>query len=245
MNPTEHYLTILMSPQAKRAKDGTVSITVQELAEILYCTPRNVKMTLRKLIEDGFIEWRAGVGRGNPSQLRFLQEMEDVAGEHFLDLLDRGKIKEVMDLLYHKDLPVPLRNKLRGQLDQRFGHRVEQKVTAAVDVLRVKMTRRSASLDPAFVSSSAEAFILRQICNTLVSFDPRSNTYTPALAHDWEYNEDGSRWTFFLRRVFVFTTGERLPAKMCSIRWNDSGMCILHHAGSTGRSNESKSSLTM
>ncbi len=213
MNPNEHYMTILMSPQAKRAKDGIVSITVQELAEILYCTPRNVKMTLRKLIEDGYIEWRGGVGRGNPSQMRFLRDLEDVVGEQFLDLLDKGKIKEVMDLLYHKDLPLPLRNKLRGQLDQRFGHRVEQKDTASVDVLRVKMTRRSASLDPAFVSSSAEAFILRQICNTLVSFDPRTNTYTPALAHDWECNEDGSRWTFFLRKGVRFHHGRPLTSK--------------------------------
>jgi len=213
MKSTEHFLSILLALWGKHSKGDTISITIKDLTEILYCTPRNVKMILRKLVEEGLIEWRAGAGRGNPSQMTLLRDLGEVADEYFHDLLAKGKMKEAMDLMYQKNLPVPLREKLRRMLDDRFGFRVEQTSSATMDVLRVTMNRRSATLDPAFVSTSAEAFFLQQICDTLVSFDPQTRTYLPALAHSWESTEDGSKWTFFLRKGVRFHHGRPLTSQ--------------------------------
>ncbi|BFT72523.1 ABC transporter substrate-binding protein [Paenibacillus sp. P36] len=213
MKSTQHYLNILLSLPPHLDKGETVSITTRELTKVLNCTPRNVKLILHKLLEEGFIKWQAGIGRGNSSQMTLLRDLGDVAEEYFHDQLAKDKIKEVMDLLYHKNLPLPLCNKLRDQLSARFGFQVEQTQSAIVDVLRVTMDRRPISLDPAFVSTSTEAFFLQQFCDTLVSFDPNTKTYLPALAHNWESNEDGSSWTFYLRKGVRFHHGRPFTAK--------------------------------
>ncbi|WP_134687494.1 SgrR family transcriptional regulator [Brevibacillus migulae] len=213
MKSTEHYLSILLSFPMKQAKGEIVSITIEELTDILYCTPRNVKLIIRKLADEKYIEWRAGVGRGNPSQMTLLKDLDDVADEYFHDLLVKDKIKEAMDLLYHKALPLPLRNKLRGLLDARFGFQVELTSFATTDFLRVTMNRKSNTLDPAFVCTATAAFILQQICDGLVSYDSEKKTYVPALAHSWESNEDGSRWTFYLRKGVRFHHGRPLTSK--------------------------------
>lgn len=213
MKSTEYYLTILLSLPEKQGKGKIVSIAIEDLTKSLHCTPRNVQLILRKLVDEGYIEWRAGIGRGNRSQMTLLWDLGEVADEYFHDLLAKDKMKEAMDLLYNKDLPVPLRNKLRGLLDDRFGFQVERMKSSTADVLRVTMNRKSASLDPAFVSTSAEVFFLQQICDTLVIFDPMKKSYLPALAHAWESNEDGSRWTFYLRRGIRFHHGRPLTSK--------------------------------
>lgn len=213
MKSTEHYLSILLSLPAKQGKGTIVSITIDDLTEVLFCTPRNVKLILRKLADEGYIEWRAGIGRGNPSQMTLLSDLNEVADEYFQELLAKGKMKDAMDLIYHKGLPMPLRDKLRGLLDDRFGFQVERTRSATVDVLRVTMNRKFSTIDPAFVSTAAEAYFLQQICNTLVSFDPKKKTFLPALAHTWGSNEDGSKWTFFLRKGVRFHHGRPLTAK--------------------------------
>lgn len=213
MKSTEHYLNFLLSLEEKPGKGETVPITIDRLTDILHCTPRNVKLILRKLSDDGFIEWRAGRGRGNPSRMTLLKDLSEAADLYFHELLDKDKMKEAMDLLYRQNLPEPERNKLRELLDQRFGFQVERVSSATVDVLRVTIGRKPALLDPAFVSTSGEVFFLQQLCDTLVTFDPREKKYLPALAHAWESNEDGSRWTFYLRKGVRFHHGKPLTSK--------------------------------
>ncbi len=213
MRSTQHYLNILLSLPPHVDKGESIPITTKELTEVLCCTPRNVKLILHKLLEEGYIKWQAGIGRGNSSQMTLLRDLEDVAEEYFHDLLAKDKFKEVMDLLYHKSLPASLSSNLRARLGARFGFQVEQTKSANVDVLRVTMDRKPTSFDPAFVSTSTEAFFLQQFCDTLVTFDPKTNTYLPALAHFWESNEDGSSWTFYLRKGVHFHHGKAFTAK--------------------------------
>ncbi|MBB6673473.1 SgrR family transcriptional regulator [Cohnella nanjingensis] len=118
-----------------------------------------------------------------------------------------------MDLFYHPNLPLPQRNKLRQLLEDRFGFQRERSDAATADILRVTMGCASACLDPAFVSTSTEAFLLQRICDTLTVFDPRKKTHLPSLAQAWENNEDGSNWTFYLRKGVRFHHGRTLTTK--------------------------------
>lgn len=213
MKSTEHYLDFLLSLEKKPAKGEAVSITIDRLTELLHCTPRNVKLILRKLSEDGFIQWQAGHGRGNPSQMILLKDLAETADLYFHELLAKDKLKEAMDLLYHHNLPEPERSKLRHLLDHRFGLQVERSNSATIDVLRVIIGRKPAILDPAFVSTSGEVFFLQQLCDTLVTYDPVQETYLPSLARAWESNDDGSRWTFYLRKGVRFQHGRPFTAK--------------------------------
>nr|WP_255570545.1 ABC transporter substrate-binding protein [Cohnella sp. CFH 77786] len=194
-------------------KGTGVPVTIEDLTEVLSCTPRNVKLILRKLAEEGFIAWQAGMGRGNSSRMTPLRDLDEVTNEYFRDLLAKDKMKEAMDLISHKDLPVPLRDQLRGLLDERFGFQVERTVSSTVDVLRITINHKFDTLDPAFASTAAEVYVLQQICDKLVAFDTRSKTYLPSLAHTWESDEEGSRWTFYLRKGVRFHHGRTLTSK--------------------------------
>lgn len=41
-----------------------IEVTLDELADALYCTSRNAKLILRKLESEHLIEWLPGLGRG-------------------------------------------------------------------------------------------------------------------------------------------------------------------------------------
>ncbi|WP_425501616.1 SgrR family transcriptional regulator [Saccharibacillus qingshengii] len=58
------YLQIYDSLKDRRfGGEEEASVTVAQLAELLHCTPRNVKFVLRKLEEAGWIGWMSGLCR--------------------------------------------------------------------------------------------------------------------------------------------------------------------------------------
>jgi len=213
MNSKEHFLQIYLSLPVALAKGATVAITAQELAQMLYCTTRNVKIIMRKLVDEGIVDWRAGVGRGNPSQLTLLRDLDDVLDAYFQELLSKGRMKDAIDLLYKKDLPSSLRSRLQGMLENQFGFQVEHTRSAKLDVLRVVRIRKLGTLDPGFVFIAAEAYFLEQICSTLINFDARKKRFMPNLAHTWESCREERTWTFFLRKGVRFHHGRVMTAK--------------------------------
>ncbi|MET3289108.1 UNVERIFIED_CONTAM: SgrR family transcriptional regulator [Brevibacillus sp. OAP136] len=213
MKCKEHYLTILLSMPSPPHKGSTVTITVETLADMLFCTTRNVKLIMRKLVEEGLVAWTAGVGRGNPSQMTILRELDEVIDEYFRELLAKGRMKEAIELMAHKTMPQATRERLRVLLDNQFGFQVEETPSSRLDVLRVTRGRKLATLDPAFVFSATEAYFLEQIFDTLLVFDPTKKRFLPSIAHAWESNTEGSQWTFYLRKAVRFHHGRVLTAK--------------------------------
>ncbi|MEJ8548496.1 ABC transporter substrate-binding protein [Brevibacillus borstelensis] len=213
MHYKEHFIRILLSLQATSEKGLVLPVTVEALAKALYCTPRNVKLILRRLAAEGLIEWRAGVGRGNVSRLTILRTLNETVEEYFHELLAKGRMKDAVDFISQKDLPVLLRDKLRGLLETKLGFQVEQTESSRLDVLRVTRHRKLASLDPAFVFSASEAYFLEQLCSTLVAFDPETKRFLPSLAHAWESNREWTVWTFYLRKGVRFHHGRTMTSR--------------------------------
>lgn len=212
MRTTEHYLTLRLAFSQAKASEA-VPTTVEELSGLLCCTPRNVKLILRKLEEDGFIRWQAGRGRGNRSQLAFRQGLAEAVTDAFAELLQKGRLSEAVELMQKETLPPPVREALREKLASQFGYQVEQRDSRSLDLLRIPFRRKLSSIDPARTSVVAESHIARQITDTLIDYDPVKNEYVPRLAHAWESNRDGTQWTFFLRKGVRFHHGKRLTAE--------------------------------
>ena len=59
------------------------------------------------------------------------------------------------------------------------------------------------TLDPAFVKSQSEIWIVSQLFEGLVSLDNELHT-KPALAKSWEITNEGKTYTFHLRKNVVF-----------------------------------------
>lgn len=68
-------------------------------------------------------------------------------------------------------------------------------------------------LDPAFVDDGESAKVMVNIYDNLVRYKPGSTEIEPALATDWESNEDKTEWTFHLRKGVKFHDGTPFNAE--------------------------------
>ncbi|MCE7080967.1 ABC transporter substrate-binding protein [Streptomyces sp. ST2-7A] len=71
-----------------------------------------------------------------------------------------------------------------------------------------------ASLDP-FLASDGETFrISRQVLETLLDHESGGSELVGGLAEEWESNDEGTEWTFFLRDGVTFHDGAELTAEV-------------------------------
>src|SRR3954452_4772285 len=63
------------------------------------------------------------------------------------------------------------------------------------------------TLDPAAAQNTDEFFVLRNVCDGLVTYDPSTLAPAPALATSWDISDDGTVYTFHLRDGVTFTDG--------------------------------------
>ncbi|OWA37408.1 hypothetical protein B9G55_04940 [Saccharibacillus sp. O16] len=212
-NGMMQYLRIYEQLREERESDGqTVSVTVARLAELLYCTPRNVKFVLRKLQELGWIQWVPGRGRGNGSQLRFLRSAEEVLELRVRSLLEDGRTSDALDLIAQSGVDELHKARLWSQFNTHLGLHSEPAESAACDVLRMIRYRKLEKLDTANVYTAFEVHILGQIYDTLVSYEAATAKFLPKLAHRWESSEQQDRWTFYLRKGVRFHNGRLLTS---------------------------------
>lgn len=212
MKSEEHFMQMLFG-LSDWETNHEQSISIEALSEILCCTPRNVKLILRKWENEGLLSWKAGVGRGNHSTLTILCDTAHFFRSCFKRLLSEGKIKEAIELIQNKKLPPRIKHSLQETWDSQFGFVSEEGKTASLDVLRIPRSRGFSSLDPAFVSVAAESHFLYQMCHRLVFYDQETQTILPELAHAWESNEEQTAWTFYLRKGVRFHHGRILTGR--------------------------------
>ena len=212
-NSTAHFLTLAASVQTPLKTYDPYPITINEIASILCCTPRNVKFILRKLEDNQFIQWKPGRGRGHISEITFLSSVEAVLEDSLQDLIKKGKMKDAIELIGLSEVNEPLKERLLTILNKQMGFRIEWEAASGLDVLRITRNRRMEKLDPAFVVSAFQSYVLVQICNTLITYDSTSDTFLPSLAHMWETNKEYTSYTFYLRKGVRFHHGRILTSR--------------------------------
>lgn len=209
---TNHFIHIAKMMTVPQ-KNEPFPITIEQLSDALCCTPRNVKFILRRLEESGFIEWMPGRGRGNISQLTLLREVEEVIEVSFQELIAKNKIKEAIEFMSSLESNEALKQRLFNSLSVKMGFHSEMETTSKHDVLRLMQGRKLEKLDPAFIYTAFEAYLVGQICNTLITYDVVSSDFLPELAHNWEHNDDYTLWTFYLRKSVKFHHGRVMTAQ--------------------------------
>ncbi|MBU8715725.1 SgrR family transcriptional regulator [Brevibacillus parabrevis] len=207
-----HYLR-LRQHFANRQEGEAQAITLHELAEILCCTERNVKKIIKQLVEQGWIEWTPGRGRGIGSQLVFLRSVEQIVMPLAKAQIEQGDLERAMQLLQESRLPAGGRERFFDWLSGQFGFHSQIVEERTLDTLRMSFYRTIPRLDPAFVNRRTESHMVRQIFDTLISYDAKEHAYKPRLAHHWETNAAGTEWTFYLRKGVLFHHGRELTAQ--------------------------------
>jgi MarR-like DNA-binding transcriptional regulator SgrR of sgrS sRNA len=210
----ERYLTIMNQLGNHDDFGSSVEVSIDELALMLYCSTRNAKLIVKKLVDEGLISWEAGRGRGNRSKLIFLAEKEPLLLDMAQVLSRKGEYKQAFELLQTYSHNPSLKDRFVQWLNNHFGYESEQSEgKAAVDTLRIPVYSPINTMDPAEVLFCFDSHMIRQVFDRLVEFDAQTGTVKPSLAHSWTMSPDGTIWTFNLRKGIRFHHGKELTSE--------------------------------
>ncbi|MDB4868951.1 MAG: transporter substrate-binding protein [Cohnella sp.] len=209
----ERYLDLYQRFGSGDGIGAPIEVSLDELAETLYCTTRNVKLVLRRMEEDGWIHWEPGRGRGNRSRLIFRSERDSLLFDVSRKMAQRGDYKQAFELIHSHGKGSSVKERFTEWLDLHFGYRTETPDgKREVDILRLPVHTPIVTLDPAEVYYAFDAHILRELYDRLVQYDPSTGRVVPALAHNWESNPEATVWQFHLRKGVLFHHGRELTA---------------------------------
>lgn len=75
------------------------------------------------------------------------------------------------------------------------------------------------AIDPYNAQESEGVEVVANVFEGLVTFDPRTSELKPAVAQEWEANEDFTVWTFKLRQGAKFHNGAEVTAEDFKFAW--------------------------
>lgn len=209
----ERYLMMYDKVAEPNGFGKPIEVSLEGLAEALHCTQRNVKFIVRKLEEEGFIEWQAGRGRGNRSRVTFLYPKEKKLLELAQHYASKGEYKYAFELIDRYGEGTGVRHQFVEWMNSHFGCRTELIDDLEADLLRLPVYRPILTLDPKDLYFSFSAHMVRQLFDCLVKYDREAGKIVPSLAHAWEHDDEGKEWTFHLRKGIQFHHGRDLTAE--------------------------------
>lgn len=182
--------------------EGCVSVTLQQLAETLFCSKRHMRNLLIQMQESGWIDWQGEFGRGKRSSLTLLSDKNQLLSKKAERLLDKGRFNEAIDLLgSDKQLVAPL---LRAKLG--FS------INPDNQILRVPYYRLMDNLYPGTPLRRSERHLIRQIFSGLTRVKEEKDEVEGDLAHHWRQTSE-LNWRFFIRPAVQFHDGRLLTSE--------------------------------
>ncbi|MEC0249223.1 ABC transporter substrate-binding protein [Paenibacillus chitinolyticus] len=187
-------------------------VTVDELAGIWHCTPRYVKLIVRTLCEQGWIDWQPGRGRGNKSKLTLVLDSDELLLEEVRRRTEQGEVHEAMELMNRFGGPA-VKDRFMDWISEGIGFSTAGVPDSPQETLCMPVFRSITTLDPGLVYYAFDCHMARQLFNTLVEYDEELQTVIPCIAHSWESSADAREWTFYLRKNILFHHGRELTAE--------------------------------
>lgn len=195
------------------AENENLSIAMAQISQILCCTPRNVKLILTKMIEQGWIYFQSGRGRGNASKLTFIAKREDLLFLEAKERIQAGEVEEAFAFIQKYGEGTQAKVKLLNWFSGYFGYTVEEPKDLCKERLRLPFHRKILSVDPREAFYALDAHLVAQIYDTLVRYDDVSHGFLPQIAHHWEVTNEGTSWKFYLRKGVFFHHGRECWAE--------------------------------
>ena len=176
--------------------------SLAEVADLLCCTPRNARLLLRRMQDQGWLSWSAEAGRGRRSRLILLDNQESLTRRRLRDQLSQGQLAQAVRLAEGRlDLLTPLLIEQLGQAT-REGRQI----------LRVPYYRPLPRLLPTDPLRRSEIHLSRQIFNGLTRRNEENGEIEGDLAHHWECLGP-CHWRFYLRPAVRFHHGRELTVE--------------------------------
>ncbi|ENM4032624.1 SgrR family transcriptional regulator [Vibrio parahaemolyticus] len=196
LNLFRYYQRLLSFGVGNEAKT-----TLQEIADLLFTSPRHARSLLAQMQEIAWLSWRPKPGRNQRSTLLLNVELSALKESLALERIKLGKYEKALSIL--------------DEDEAAFGRLLKTTSGASVKEgrLNIQLTykRMFERVVPHQLQRSSERFLLRQIYCCLVSSDYYGRV-KPELAHHWRYDEQKFEWTFYLRPGLTFHNGNPIDA---------------------------------
>jgi SgrR family transcriptional regulator len=212
MQLMNYYLDLRCSFDSN-IENKPIRVTLEELGSMLYCTTRNVKLLLKRMVDQNWIKWTPGRGRGNASELTFLVTSEEIISKEAMQLAQKGDFQGAIGLIHQLKEGEGLQKSFSDWLFSYFGHNSIVKEERSTDTLRFPLFKNIYTLDPAQALYCVDYNIISQVFDNLVRYNHQNGVIEPHLAHFWEVNEDHTLWTFYLRKGIRFHHGREVTAQ--------------------------------
>ena len=179
--------------------ETSVSVTLQELSDFLFCTKRHMRNLMLKMQECGWVDWQGEFGRGRRSTLTLLCNHNQLMSKKAETLLDRGRFNDAIDLLgKEKHLVAPM-------LLSKLGF----SINSDHQILRVPYYRTMYNLYPGTALRRSERHLIRQIFSGLTRVKEEIGEVEGDLAHHWRQISK-IKWQFYIRPAVQFHDGRPL-----------------------------------
>lgn len=176
-----------------------VATSLQQLADVCFCTRRHMRNVLQRMQQLGWISWQAQAGRGGRSSLAFNKSLDALQRDSASSLLEQGKVEQALGLL--GDDQHELTTLLLSRLGQRWNQDRQ--------VLTVPYYRPLPNLYPGTPLRRSERHLVGQIFNGLTRINEEKGEVEGDLAHHW-YQHGPQEWHFHLRPAVRWHDGNSL-----------------------------------
>lgn len=185
-----------------------IKTTITEIASCLYCSERNAKHILKKMINKQWIQWSSGGGRGYRSSLILKCHPEDILLQLSKQLFQSGNYKEAIELC--QNTSPSFMEQFNRFLRTHFGRHCITDEKEPMDILRFPYYSEKNHFDPILYTCTSDLLFMTHLFEPLVKFNEDTQTIEPHLAYHWESNADCSQWTFYLNKNVMFHHGREM-----------------------------------
>lgn len=181
--------------------------TIEELANIWYCSTRYAKTIVKKCYESEWIDWETYQGRGKRPLLKIKLPKLQAIFIAFDKQWQGANYDKAYKLLHEYQL---LGNpEVNVWLTDRYGF---TKSDDELDVFRYPYPKVELNIDPLKGLSRHDSHIARQLYETLFEFCPETQQVRPNLVFAY-HTVDHRIWRFTLRKDVMFHNGGKLTSR--------------------------------
>lgn len=200
-----HYWKALAFLRSRLALNRETKISLDELTHVLGCTRRNAQLVIKKLVQEGWIEWQAGIGRGNLPRIKLIKPLHDFLQQQAESLISENKLEQALLLIEESQRDAFLVSYIERYQSKQQGENSDQ------DILQIPFYRGTHCLDPIYVARRTESHITYYLYSNLLRFDSDKNVFEGDLAIDWKRDEN--TWFFTLRKGLKFHDASPIEAQ--------------------------------
>jgi SgrR family transcriptional regulator len=187
-------------------------VSMEQLANALFCSQRNVKFILIKMTDLQWVVFSSGRGRGHKSQMTFLIHPDELVLESAKERVQNGDVESALSLIGEQGIGMQAKGEFLTWISQYFGYQAVNLPERYIETLKLPIYRTINTLDPCKTFYALDSHLISQIFSRVVEYNDEAGSFEGGIAHHWKVNHEHTDWVFYLRKSVYFHHGKELEA---------------------------------